>query len=147
MTDKQTTIIEINGVKLEVDLRSAKRIDQLQIGSRVKCLIKGYSGFETCPGVVVGFEPFKGLPSILIAYIKDDYNSVGLMFKTFNAETTDFEIVPDVDNNALEVNKADLVSKMDAEISRKQIEIEELNRRKSFFLEKFKNYFSEYVTA
>jgi hypothetical protein len=62
--DKQTTIIEIGGVKLEVDLRSAKRIDELKIGSRVKCLQKpSYGEMKTLPGVIVGFEPFPSLPT------------------------------------------------------------------------------------
>ena len=30
----EKTIIEVNGVKLEVDLRQAKRIETLQVGTR-----------------------------------------------------------------------------------------------------------------
>ena len=73
----QTAIVEVNGIKLEVDLRTAKRIDQLTdqltIGSRVKCLVKQYSDFKTVPGVVVGFEPFEKLPTIVVAYLDTDY--------------------------------------------------------------------------
>ncbi len=145
--EKQTTVIEINGVKLEVDLRTAKRIDQLKIGSRVKCLVKKYSDFATYPGVIVGFEPFKGLPSIVVAYLDVNYSSADLIIKTFNSETKDFEVVADLDNNALEVNKADIVSKFERDIAKKQLELEEVQSRKAFFLQNFGTYFSDSNSA
>lgn len=145
--EKQTTIVEINGVKMEIDLRTAKRIDELKIGSRVKCLVKKYSDFATYPGVIVGFEPFTKLPSIVVAYLETDYSSAGLVFKTFNAETKDFEIVADLDNNALEINKADVLSKFDRDIDKKQVELDEVKSRKSFFQKNFGAYFSDSVVT
>jgi hypothetical protein len=142
--NEQRTIIEVNGVKLEVDLRHAKRIDQMQIGSRVKCLIKGYdNNFETKPGVVVGFEPFPSKPTIVVAYLETSYGSAGLKFKSFNDSTKDFEIVPDLDNNALEVDKAGVVEHFDREIAKKELELRELREKKEFFLAKFGAYFTE----
>ena len=49
MTD--TTIIEINGLKLEIDLRSAKRIDSFRVGDNVKILRKDYNSYKSCYGV------------------------------------------------------------------------------------------------
>lgn len=143
MPTQNTTIIEINGVKLEVDLRSARRIDNLQVGSRVKCLVKSYSEHKVHPGVIVGFEPFEKLPSIIVAYLDVDYSGVGIKFKSYNAKCDDFEIVADLDNNALEVNKADMINKMDREIEKKRMELEEVESRKAFFLRNFGVYFSE----
>lgn len=140
---ENTTIIEINGVKLEVDLRHARRIDNLQVGSRVKCLVKGYDDYKVHAGVIVGFEPFEALPSLIVAYLDVDYQGVGIKFKSFNSKTKDFEIVADVDNNSLEVNKADMLSKLDNEIEKKRRELEEIEMRKRFFLEKFGAYFQE----
>lgn len=139
---KTKTIIEINGVKLEVDLRTAKRIDELKVGSRVKCLIKRYNDFITYPGVIVGFEPFTALPSIVVAYIEGDYSSE-LKFKTFNSETKDFEIIADLDNNSLEVNKISILERMDRELAKKEIEVQELKERRQFFLAKFNCYFND----
>ncbi|HET8693249.1 MAG TPA: hypothetical protein VFM33_01120 [Aquabacterium sp.] len=148
MTDtKQTTIIEINGVKMEVDLRNAKRIDQLQIGSRVKCLIKTYSDFKTSPGVIVGFEPFEKLPSIVVAYLDVEYGSANLVFKTFNSETKDFEIVADLDNNTLEVNRADILKRFEREEAKKELELEEIRQKKEFFLSKFAQFFEDKAVA
>lgn len=141
--EAQTTIIEINGIKLEVDLRSAKRIDQLKVGSRVKCLVKGYSGMSTHAGVVVGFEPFLSLPTIVVAYLDPGYVSGTLIFKTFNAETKDFEIVADLDNNSLEVSKVDILKKFEHEIRKLQQDIELIEQKKAYFLSNFGTYFSD----
>jgi hypothetical protein len=145
--DAQKTIIEVNGVKLEVDLRNAKRIDQLVIGSRVKCLVKRYNDWATYPGVIVGFEPFPTKPTIVVAYLGDDYSSASLNFKSFNADTVDFEVVADLDHNALEVNKASVLQKFDRELSKKELELEELRQKRDFFLANFGVFFEGEVNA
>lgn len=142
--EKHTTIIEVNGVKLEVDLRSAKRIDQLTVGSRVKCLEKSaYSGMKTMPGVIVGFEPFPSLPTIVVAYLEIGYGAPGLKLKTFNAETKDFEVVADLDNNALEIDQGEAVAWFDREADKKRAELREVEQKKVFFLAHFGRYFAE----
>lgn len=142
--ESQTTIIEINGVKLEVDLRNAKRIDQLQVGSRVKCLTKGYGGeMSTRAGVIVGFEPFPSLPTMIVAYLDTSYGSAGLKFKSFNKETKDFEVVADLDNNALEIDREETIAHFDREIGRKEAELREVREKKAFFLAHFGRYFSD----
>ena len=139
-----TTIIEVNGVKLEVDLRHAKRVDNLRIGDRVKCLVKGYGGsMSTHAGVVVGFEPFPSLPSIVVAYLDTGYSSGTLKFKTFNAETKDFEVVADLDNNALEVDRSDILAQFDRDAAKKRQELEEIAAKRAFFEAHFGRYFAE----
>lgn len=139
-------IIEINGVKMEVDMRYAKRIEHLQVGSRVKCLIKGYGeDYKVHPGVIVGFEPFEKLPSIIVAYLETDYSSASIKFKSYNAKCSDFEIVADIDNNALEVNKADILNKFDRELERKRLEVEEIEQKRDFFTKTFGVYFSDFA--
>jgi hypothetical protein len=141
--DKQTTIIEINGVKLEVDLRTARRIDTLHVGDRVKCLVKSYSSMKTLPGIVVGFDPFPSLPTIVVAYIDDGYMSDALKFQSFNAGTKDFEVVADLDNNPLQCEKANVVARFDRDITKKQHEVEELEAQKQFFIDHFGRYFGQ----
>ena len=46
MSEDQKRIIEVNGVKLEVDMRYARKIEELRVGSRVKVLIKNYSRYS-----------------------------------------------------------------------------------------------------
>lgn len=136
-------IIEINGIKLEVDLRTAVRIDTLQIGSRVKVLVKDYSETKVYPGVVIGFEPFPTKPSIVVAYMKTDYSGANIIFKSYNSDSTDFEIVADLDLNALEVDKAHLLNLFDREMVKKENEWQEIAMRRQFFLDKFNVYFKD----
>lgn len=144
--EKQTTVIEIKGVKLEVDLRTAKRVEHLQVGSRVKCLVKGYGNdYKVHPGVIVGFEPFNNLPSIVVAYLDIDYSSTKITFKSYNGKTDDFEIVADLDNNAIEVNKSDVLLRFNREMELKRRELEDLERKQAFFLRNFGVYFAEYA--
>lgn len=145
--DKQTTIIEVNGVKLEVDLRNAKRVDTLRIGDRVKCLVKGYSDMSTHAGVVVGFEPFPSLPSIVVAYLETGYASGLLKFKTFNSETKDFEVVADIDNNALELDREDVLRSFSRDEATKERELRELREKRAFFLAHFGRYFEAQPVA
>lgn len=144
--EKQTTIIEVNGVKLEVDLRSAKRIDELKVGSRVKCLTKDYSGMKTCPGVIVGFEPFPSLPTIVVAYLDIGYGSPGLKFKTFNSEAKDLEVIADLDNNALEIDREEALAYFDREIAKKDMELKEATAKRAFFVAHFGRYFADQTT-
>lgn len=144
---ENTRIIEINGIKMEVDLRHAVRIDHLKIGDRVKCLVKTYSDFQTCAGVIVGFEPFKNLPGIVVAYLDTGYASGTLKFKTFNAETKDFEIVSDLDNNALEVDKTSILATFDREAATKRRELEDIEAKRAYFLAHFGRYFEPATVA
>jgi len=145
--DQQRTIIEVNGVKLEVDLRSAKRVDELKIGSRVKCLEKGYGGMKTMPGVIVGFEPFPSLPTIVVAYLDIGYGAPGLKFKTFNAETKDFEVVADIDHNALEIDRSEVLAWFDREAGKKRTELREIEEKRAFFEVQFGRFFADAAVA
>jgi len=141
----EKTQIEINGVKFEVDMRHATRIDTLRVGDRVKVLVKKYSDYAIYPGVVVGFENFAAMPSILIAYMDVSYSGAGLVFVTFNSATKDIEIVKSVDDDQLDLNRDDIIQKMDRDIAAKEIELEALHAKKAFFNAKFGQYFAAYT--
>lgn len=143
MNDKQLTIIEVNGVKLEVDLRTAKRIDELKIGSRVKCLVKRYSDWATYAGIIVGFEPFPSKPTIVVAYLECDYSSATIKFQSFNSDTKDFEIVADLDHNSLEINREHMLNIFERDINKKEIELQEMKEKREFFLKNFGSFFAD----
>lgn len=135
--------VEINGVKMEVDTRYAKRIDTLTVGSRVKVLVKSYSDYRVYAGVIIGFDMFKELPTVSVAYIDHSYGSKGINFVAYNAQSKDVEIVADIDFNALEVNKADILNHFDSEMAKKQLEMQDLKDKRQFFIDKFGIYFNE----
>lgn len=139
-----TTIIEVNGVKMEVDLRHAKIIHtNIRVGSKVKVLAKGgYGGPEVYPGVVVGFEPFTDLPTIIVAYVKNSYSSAELLFAYVNSKSADkWDLVPAVDDE-LPLNKADILTCFDRDIAKRQTEIADFEAKRDFFLRNFNTYFA-----
>lgn len=138
------TQIEINGVKMEVDLRHARRVEELRIGSRVKVLdSRGYSGPEVRPGIIVGFEPFKELPTIVIAYIKAGFSGdVGLETISYNAQTEKVEIVASVDDD-FSVSKHEVLGWFRREHQKLEEKRRELVAKEEFFLERFKNYWRD----
>ncbi len=146
----QTQIIEIGGVKLEVDMRHAKRIDTFKIGTRVKVLVKpSYSGgtVNIYSGVIVGFEDFKSAPTIVVAYVESGYNA-DIKFININVYTNQnengdkYEIVADQDK-AMMVSKKDVLDSFNRQIRGKLEEIRELGRKKRMFVSRFGHIFGE----
>ena len=143
MENETTQIIEVNGVKLEVDMRHARRIEELRIGSRVKVLDNtGYGSAQVYPGVVVGFEPFKTLPTIIIAYVKSDYSSVGLHTVSYNANSEKIEIVASVDDD-FSVSKAEVLGWFERERTKANEKLAELDGQEKFFLDRFKAFWRD----
>jgi len=141
--NNQKQIIEINGIKLEVDMRHAKRINHFKIGDKVKMLMKENSYSDTHkvrPGVIVGFENFKKLPTIIAAYMKIDYNEATLHFAHINSENDKIEMI-DAEEDYLPIDKANTVEQLGREISKKEEELTELKRKKEYFLGHFDKYF------
>jgi hypothetical protein len=141
MTDENKRIIEIEGVKLEVDLRQAKRVDTLRVGDPVKVWAKSTFGNEVRPGVVVGFEPFKELPTIIVACINVKYNEVEMKFVYFNSDSKDMDIIASVDPESLTIEKAEVLAKFDREIASYEEKAKDVTRKKQYFLDMFGKYF------
>ena len=100
--ENTTRIVEIDGIKLEIDLRTAKKIEHFRVGDNVRVLVKGYSDtYKVHAGVIVGFDGFEKLPTICIAYLEVGYNSAEIKFAYINAgsESKDskIEITPAFD--------------------------------------------------
>ncbi len=141
--NEEKRIIEINGIKLEIDLRNAKRVDQFKVGDGVKVLKKTYSNsYESYFGMIVGFDEFKKLPTIIVAYLKPSYNDSPLQVCYINSESTDIEICYH-DPADIGLEKNDIIESFQKEIGRKESEIKELERKKKYFIEMFGRYFEE----
>lgn len=143
MTNEGMTVIEINGVKLEVDLRQARRIDNLKVGDRVKVLRKepGYSTFEVHHGMLIGFDEFKELPTLIVAYMKTGYDG-GLKFLFYNAKSVDTEIIASRDSDMIGIEKDQVLRTMDRNISSKEVELQVLKDQKTYFLSNFQAYWA-----
>jgi hypothetical protein len=142
--ETERTIVEINGVKMEVDLRHARIVhENIKVGSKVKLLSKNdYSGPQVYAGVVVGFEPFESLPTIIVAYVKDGYNDSGLYFAHVNAKSADkYDLVPSLDDE-LPIKKEDVLAQFDRKIDKARAELETAEAQRDYFLRHFNRYFA-----
>ena len=139
---EQTKIIEIQGVKFELDLREAKRVEAYRVGDPVKVLIKEFSSYKSFPGVIVGFDEFKNLPTIVVAYLKISYSEAELCFAYYNDsdEAKEIEICPAPPED-LPIEKSHIVEMMDKKIAKAQATVMEHKQKKEYFLKCFGKYF------
>lgn len=142
--DTEKTIVTINGVKMEIDLRQATIVhENLRVGSKVRLLEKGgtYSGPEVYSGVIVGFEPFETLPTIIVAYVKADYSTSELKFAFVNSKSADkWDLVPTLDED-MPIKKEDVIASFNRQIEKNQAAIQEIEAKKAYFLKYFNQYF------
>ena len=89
---EQKRIIEVNGVKMEIDLRNAKVVENYKVGDYVKVLIKEYNSYKSYIGNIIGFDNFEKTPTIVIAYLKNEYSSSTIDFVYYNSTSVDVEL-------------------------------------------------------
>lgn len=136
MSDKK--IIEVNGVKLEVDMRYAKRIDEFKVGDTVKVLDNRNDRNELKSGVITDFANFKELPTIMVAVYKsgDYWSAPTIEFIPYNAETEGIEIVG-VSAEEVIVSRETIVQKFNDNIERKRDELNDLIIKRDTFVKYF----------
>lgn len=131
-------IIEINGVKLEVDMRSARRIDEFKVGDSVKVLDQRDGKNEMRSGVITDFANFKDLPTMMVAIYKEGsfWEKPTIEFIPFNANTEGIEIVG-VSAEEIIVSRDTVVQKFDDEIAKKRDELNDLIIKRDTFVKYF----------
>ena len=135
--------IEINGIKVEVDLRTCKRIDTFKIGDNVKVLKQQYGEeYKVYSGVIVDFVNFKERPALVVAYFENSYSGVNIKFETITKDSKDIEIAPCLPHE-MKLNKDRVVDKFDIEIAAKEREADELRQKKQYFIDNFEKFFEE----
>jgi len=133
-------VIEINGVKFEVDMQSAKRVDEFKVGDNIKVLRKDYSSHKIENGVIVDFVNFKGLPTIQIAVFETTYSHSEIKFLNINAETEDLEIMP-TNPHEMTLEKNKVVDSIDREITSLENRKMDLIAKKEWFLMYYGKHF------
>lgn len=135
---EEKRVIEINGVKLEVDLRNARRIDEFRVGDNVKVLDTRSGKNEVRSGVITDFANFKDLPTIIVAIYKegDYWTKPTIEFIYFNSDTEGIEIVG-VSAEEIIVSKDTIVQRFDDEIIKKKDELHDLIVKRDTFVKYF----------
>lgn len=133
-------IIEIDGMKVEIDLESAKRIDTFRVGDQVKVLRKktNYSEPRVFPGIITSFDNFKDEPSITIAYYEDSgyMSTPNIKFLYYTKGEEEYEIVLASDDE-IKISGDGVIENFEREIRKKENEISELKAKLAYF----KKYF------
>ena len=133
-------IVEINGVKLEVDLSTARVVDEFKVGDNVKVL-KDSKNIHA--GVITEFVNFKSLPTIVIAIFKEDYwSGAGIEFIYYNSQTEGVDVVPCCEHE-LKLDKCRIVDKFDQKIEKARGEMEDLTAKRDYFIKYFEKHFEE----
>jgi len=135
---EEKRVIEVNGVKLEVDMRYARRIDEFKVGDTVKVLDKRNNKNEMRTGVITDFANFKELPTIMVAMYKpgDYWSAPSIEFLPYNSDTEDVEIVG-VSAEEIMVSKDTIVDRFYDQIMKKKAELDDLIVKRDTFVKYF----------
>jgi len=145
MGTTEKRIIEINGIKMEVDLRDAKVVENYKVGDNIKVLVKDYgSSYKSYVGTIIGFDNFEKLPTVVIAYLKTEYGSGDIKYLYFNNETTDAEITQ-LNDWDIPITKTEILNRFDKEVATKEMEIKDIQNKKTLFETLFGKYFENRV--
>lgn len=137
MSNENKRVVEIGGVKVEVDLRTAVQIHEFRVGDNVRLLQKDYSDrWKVSPGKIVEFCDFKNRPTIVVAYIDRDYNVSDVKFASVNADSVNTEIAPAGDD-PLTLDRDFIVASFDNQILEKERETATLKAKRDFFIARF----------
>lgn len=145
-----TRIIEVNGVKVEVDLRNATVIENYKVGDSVKVLQKEYSNSYKVNTAVVTDIFHRTLKdgteegAIQLLVVEEGYQDVDLKFIVYGEKTEDFSI-GHFNKYEKRIPTEQLVSKFDKMIEKKQDEIRVLEGKKAAYLEYFEEVTNEVV--
>ena len=133
-------VIEINGIKFEVDMQTAKRVDEFKVGDNIKVLRKDYSSHKIENGVIVDFVNFKELPTIQIAVFETSFSGSVIKFLNINEQTEDIEIMP-TNPHEMTMEKNKVIDSLDREITKLENEKLDLVAKKDWFLKYYGKHF------
>lgn len=132
-------IIEINGIKMELDLRTASvsEVETFSVGDLVKVLIKEYSdSYKSYAGVIVGFDNFTAQPTISVLYVKQDYSSTELKMEYINSFNKDAQIVK-ASQDDIQFSKDTVLRHLDKRIQDAEMTKTVVEQQKDLFLKYF----------
>lgn len=142
--ETEKRIIEINGVKMEIDLRDCIVVDKFKVGDSIKILIKGYSDYKSHVGTIIGFDNFESHPTVIIAYLETSYDEAKINYVYFNSETKDVEICP-LNDWDIPFTKEEVIKRFNKEIEKREMEITEIKNKCELFKKLFGKYFEERI--
>ncbi len=131
--------VMVGGVALAVSRDAQIRAEVLKVGDAVRILKKG----EVHTGVLVGFEPFKTKPAMIVCYIENEYGTHKLKLLTYTEDTQDCEVIAAQSGLSLTVERAKVLDWFNAERRKKHAELDELDAKQRYFERYFGQLFAQ----
>ena len=143
--EESKRIIEIDGVKVEVDLRTAKRVESFKVGDNIKILDKEYDSYKVKPGIIVDFAEFQELPTIVIAVFDEGSwsSTPNISFIYYNKNTSKKVEIVSCSEDEIKVSKEGVIERFEREIQKKKNEYEDLKNKLEYFKTHFLKVYKE----
>lgn len=143
--EESKRIIEIDGVKVEVDLRTAKRVESFKVGDNIKILDKEYDTYKVKPGIIVDFTEFQELPTIVIAVFEEGSwsSTPNISFIYYNKNTSKKVEIVSCSEDEIKVSKEGVIERFEREIQKKKNEYEDLKNKLEYFKTHFLKVYKE----
>jgi hypothetical protein len=134
-------------VKLEVDLRTAKVVDRYRIGDPVRVMIEDSYGSPIRAGVIVGFCEFEKNPAIEVLVLDESYSGVNFKTVTIVSGKENKAQIASYEKYSGFISQADVVTRFDREIQKKELELADLKLKKKYFIDDFAKAFERIIPA
>ena len=124
----------VGAITLAASRDGAVRAEILKVGDAVRVLDKsGYSGPKVSTGVIVGFEPFKELPTVIVAYIEVEYSKAEMKMLYFNDKSEKFEILAAAPDSNIEIERSRVLDWFDSEEKKSLAAVDEVRAKRRYF--------------
>lgn len=143
--EESKRIIEIDSVKVEVDLRTAKRVESFKVGDNIKILDKEYDTYKVKPGIIVDFAEFQELPTMVIAVFEEGSwsSTPNISFIYYNKNTSKKVEIVSCSEDEIKVSKEGVIERFEREIQKKKNEYEDLKNKLEYFKTHFLKVYKE----
>lgn len=124
----------IGAVTIAAGRDAAIRAEVLKVGDPVRVFVKpSYGEAAVHTGVIVGFEPFKEMPTIIIAYVEVSYNKAEMKMLYFNEKSTGTEILPAVADCNIDIEHSRVLDFFDSEETKALATVDEIRAKRRYF--------------
>lgn len=124
----------VGAITIAAGRDAAIRAEVLKVGDAVRVLVKpSYGEPAVHTGVIVGFEPFKELPTVIIAYVEVGYGKAEMKMLYFNEKSKDTEILPAAPDCMIDIERSRVLDFFDNEETKALAAVDELRAKRSYF--------------
>lgn len=139
---EKITQFAVGAITVAASREAAVRAEVLKVGDPVRVLTKpSYGDPKVSTGVIVGFEPFKELPTVVVAYIETEWNKSELKILAYSEKTKDVEILAAPEGVNIEIERSRVLDYFNSEERKKLAELDEIKAKRAYF----DRYFGKFI--